>query len=163
MASDRNDSSHDAGEKGRDRLIILFMEFRPYSATILAVCGLILVGIGFYFILVRPTFLPEDARYTGASLREIQVVAPGFTRWLERVFSVLGGYIASTGILTIYVAFTSFRNRTRGAGIIIALVGISSIGLMAVVNFLISSDFKWPLGAIAALWALAVLLYIRDK
>lgn len=136
---------------------------RPLSATLLGICGVILIGIGLYFILVRPAFLPEDARYTGASLAEIQVVAPNIAQWLNRVFLVLGGYIAATGILTVYLATSPFRNRVRGAGIAAALAGVASIGLMATVNVIIDSDFKWPLIGVAALWAAALVLFWRGK
>lgn len=46
------------------------MKIRPYSATVLAGYSVILVGIGLYFIFFRPTLLPEDALYVGASLKE---------------------------------------------------------------------------------------------
>lgn len=136
---------------------------RPLSATLLGICGVILVGIGLYFIFVRPAFLPEDARYTGASLAQIQAVAPNVAQWLNRVFLVLGGYIAATGILTVYLATSPFRNRTRGAGMAAALAGVASIGLMATVNVIINSDFKWPLIGVAALWAIALGLFWRGK
>ena len=138
-------------------------KLRPYSATILAAYGLILIGIGLYFILLRPAFLPEDARSVGASLSQIQTVAPNIAEWLERVFWVLGGYIAATGILTLYIASTSFRNRSSGVLIAVTFAGIASIGLMAMVNILINSDFKWPLVSLAGLWALAVVLYWRGR
>jgi hypothetical protein len=116
-----------------------------------------------YFIFARPAFLPEDARYTGASIAQIQAVAPNITQWLGRVFWVLGGYIVATGILTIYLAVSPFRMRVRGAGIAAALAGIASIGLMATVNVVIDSDFKWPLLGVAALWAAALALFWRGK
>jgi hypothetical protein len=136
---------------------------RPLSAILLTVCGVILVGIGLYFILIRPAFLPEDARYTGASLAEIQVVAPNIAQWLGRVFWVLGGYIVATGILTIYLAMSPFRKRMRGAALAATLAGIASIGLMATVNIVIDSDFKWPILGVATLWAVALTLFWRGK
>ena len=58
--------------------------------------------------------------------------------WLQKVFWVMGSYIFTTGLLTMYVAQTSFRTRTRGAFIIVALAGISSIGSMTIVNFILN-------------------------
>lgn len=136
---------------------------RPLSSTLLTVCGIILVGIGLYFILVRPAFLPEDARYAGASIAEIQAVAPNVAQWLGRVFWVLGGYIVATGILTTYLAVSPFRKRMRGVGIAAALAGVASIGLMATVNVIINSDFMWPLIGVATLWAVALMLFWRGK
>ena len=40
-----------------------------------------------------------------------------------------------------------------------ALVGLTSIGWMAAVNFIIGSDFKWLLLSFAFPWILALLLY----
>ncbi|HEX8507895.1 MAG TPA: hypothetical protein VF635_00130 [Propionibacteriaceae bacterium] len=131
----------------------------PWSASIVGACGVILVGIGLYFLFLRPPLLVEDARYVGATLEELQTIAPGIEAWLERVFWVLGGYMAATGILTAYLAATALRARAGGAAITVTLAGIISIGSMAVVNVLIDSDFKVPLVALAALWAIALVLY----
>jgi hypothetical protein len=139
------------------------VRLRPNSATVLALCGLALLGIGLYFMLVRPAFLPEDARYAGASLKELQAVAPNISQWLRWVFWVLGGYITATGILTIYFAKTAFRARARGAGGVAVLAGITSVGLMAAVNIIIHSDFELPLVGLAALWTLALALYGRER
>jgi hypothetical protein len=135
----------------------------PWSARILGVCGVLLIGIGAYFVVGRPPFLPEDARYAGATLKDLQTVAPKLGEWLGLVFWVLGGFIAGTGILTVYVSVTAFRFRTPGAGALVALAGIASLGSMAVVNVLIDSAFTLPLVALAALWASAVVLHGRGK
>lgn len=110
------------------------MKVKPYSSTVLALCGVALIGIGSYFIFLRPVLLPEDARYIGASLPQLQATAPNFSQWLGRVFWVMGGYILTTGILTVYVARASFRKRTRGVSVLVALTGLTSIGWMTVVN-----------------------------
>lgn len=135
----------------------------PLSAVIIGGCGLLLVGIGLYFVWFRPALLPEDTRYIGATLEEAQRVAPGLGRWLDRVFWVLGGYIGATGILTVYLAATAMRHRARGAGAAVATAGVASVGSMAVVNVLIGSAFKVPLVTVAALWGLAVVLYWRRR
>lgn len=130
------------------------MNLRSYYWKVLALCGLALIGMGLYFVLLRPALLPEDARYIGASPREILDAFPGLANWLDRVFWVMGGYILTAGLLTLYVAVTSFRARDRGAFGIAA-----SVGWMTFVNFVIASDFKWLLLALAALWGLALLLF----
>ena len=132
---------------------------KPYSSTILVLCGIILMGIGLYFVFLRPPLLPEDARYMGTSLAEIQATAPGLLHWLQKVFWVMGGYIFTTGLLTLYVAITAFRTRASGAVWIVAVAGLTSIGWMAVVNFIIGSDFKWLLFGFALLWGIALLLF----
>ncbi|GIW07443.1 MAG: hypothetical protein KatS3mg060_2248 [Dehalococcoidia bacterium] len=62
-------------------------------------------------------------------------------------------------LVTLYIALTSFRTRARGVAAIVAVAGMTSIGWMAAVNFLIDSDFKWLLFGFGLLWASAVALY----
>lgn len=118
------------------------MNFKPYSSTLLTVCGIILMGIGLYFALIRPELLPEDFRYTALSSEQLQATAPGLFNWLDKVFWVMGGYVFTTGLLTCFVAQTAFRERQRGVLSVVGLAGLSSIGLMIMINFLIDSDFK---------------------
>ena len=139
------------------------MRLYPYYPKVLALGGVILMGIGFYFIFLRPPLLPEDARYMDTTLAEIQAVTPGLARWLQKVFWVMGGYIFTVGLLTIYIAFSSFQARTRVAFPIIAIAGLSSIGWMTSVNFIINSDFKWLLLMPALVWAAALILYRIEK
>lgn len=135
------------------------MKRLPYAAAILALGGVILMGMGAYFVFVRPPLLPEDLRYMGASLAEIQAAAPGLFQWLQKVFWVMGGYIFTTGLLTLYIAIMTFRTRASGAGWIVAAAGLTSIGWMVVVNLIIASDFKWFLLSFALLWGIALLLF----
>lgn len=140
------------------------MNLRPYSATVLALGGVTLMGLGLYFALLRPPLLPEDPRYMGTSLTELQIAVPGLLLWLRRVFWVMGGYIFSSGLLTVYIARTSFRARAKGAVGTVALAGLASIGWMAIVNFIIASDFKWLLLAFVLPYAIAIgLFYIEDR
>ncbi|MBA3390696.1 MAG: hypothetical protein M3Q54_06075 [Actinomycetota bacterium] len=139
------------------------MSLRPYSSALLAFCGLILIGIGLYFVFLRPALLPEDTRYIGMPLPELRSSIPGLFGWLEKVFWVMGGYICTTGLLTVYVALTSFRSRARGVSGVAALAGLTSVGWMTIVNLVIGSDFKWLLLAFAALWSFALVLYWFEK
>ena len=135
------------------------MRLDPYYPKVLALGGIILIGIGLYFIFLRPPLLPEDARYIGSTLEGIQTAMPGLFRWLQKVFWVLGGYIFTVGLFTVYIAFSSFQARTRAVFPVIAFAGLSSIGWMTVVNFIINSDFKWLLIVSAIPWAAALILY----
>ena len=118
------------------------------SAWLLTFCGLVLVGIGGYFVLARPALLPEDARFMGTTPAALLAAAPGLARWLTRVFWVLGGHIAATGVLVAYLAHTGLRAGDGGALVVLALAWAASIGWMALVNVLTDSDFKWPLLAL---------------
>lgn len=131
---------------------------KPYS-VLLALGGVILMGLGLYFVFLRPPLLPEDPRFMGTTPEQILAIMPGLLVWLRRVFWVMGGYMFSAGLLTVYVAMTSFRNRHRGAAVVAGLAGLASIGLMAAVNFMIDSDFKWLLLLFLVPWMLSMALY----
>ncbi len=139
------------------------IKLKPYSASILALGGFLLLAMGVYFIFIRPPLLPEDLRYMKITLPLEQDKMQGLQMWLKKVFWVMGCYIFTTGLLTIFIAFTSFRTRTRGAYGIVALSGISSIGAMTVVNFMIGSDFKWILLIFTLPWVMAFILYRLHK
>ena len=132
---------------------------RPYSSILLALCGMIMAGIGLYFGFLRPALLPEDARYIGVSVSDAETALPHLSDWLRRVFAVMGGYIFTSGLLTIYLALTAVRNREPGIRWVIAAAGLTSIGWMAMINFMIASDFRWILLGFALLWTTAVALY----
>ena len=137
---------------------------RLLASGSLAVGGLILMAMGIYFGFLRPSLLPEDARYMGASVDQIQYAVPGLARWLAHVFGVLGGFLFATGLLTVYVAATGFRAGRPGATAIVAVSGLASIGGMAITNFLIDSDFKWLLLAFTLPWVVAlVLAWINER
>jgi hypothetical protein len=57
------------------------------------------------------------------------------------------------------VAVTAFRAGVKGIAPVVALAGLSSIGWMAVVNFILASDFKWLLLSFTLPWAIALALY----
>jgi hypothetical protein len=56
--------------------------FWPYSSIVLAVAGAALIGVGFYFILLRPPLLPEDVRYMELSTEQLAAVRPAWRRGL---------------------------------------------------------------------------------
>ena len=135
----------------------------PRSAVALALGGAILMALGLYFVFLRPPLLPEDPRFMGSSLAQVQEALPGLSLWLRRVFWVMGGYIFTTGLLTVYLALTAFRSRARGAASVVAVSGLASIGLMVVVNFVIASDFRWLILSFALPWAVALALYRIER
>jgi len=138
------------------------MRPRYVSSSVLALGGIVLMGLGLYFIFIRPPLLPEDPRFMGTTLAQIQTTMPGLLIWLRRVFWVMGGYIFTTGLLTVYIAVTVFQQLARAARFIVALAGLASIGWMAIVNFLIDSDFKWLLLAFNLPWIVALVIAWRE-
>ena len=122
------------------------------SSILLAVAGGTLIIAGLYFLLLRPALLPEDIRYMRVPPAELAAVRPRLKEWLAHVFRVMGGYVLATGVLTVTLAATAFRAHDRAAVIGVLIGGAASIGLMARVNFVLGSDFKWVLLATALLW-----------
>lgn len=130
------------------------------ASWILIACGLALVLIGGFFLAVRPPLLPEDARFMGSTLDDIVEAVPGLTSWLRHVFWVLGGFIAATGVLVVYVASAGEPTRDAGALAVLAVAGVTSLGWMSVVNFMIGSDFKWALLALDGIWLFGLALAV---
>ena len=138
---------------------------RPWhpSVLLLAVAGIMLMGTGLYFLFLRPALLPEDIRYMGLSAAQLGAVRPRLEAWLTHVFLVMGGYVLATGVLIVTLAATSFRTHHWAAGFGALIGGAASIGWMAVVNFIIDSDFKWSLLAMALLWAASLGVFWFEK
>ena len=134
---------------------------RPWtpSSIVLILAGVTLIGTGLYFILLRPPLLPEDVRFMALPAAQFDLLRPRLEAWLVHVFRVMGGYVLATGVLTVTLAATSFRAHHAGAAIGALIGGAASIGWMAVVNFMIDSDFKWVLLGMALLWAASLLLF----
>ena len=137
-------------------------KYKP-SVTALTLAGVIMMLMGIYFIFLRPTILPEDSAYIGSAIHTITDSLPGLALWLKKVFWVLGGYIFSSGLLIAFIANTSFKNGLKGAFAMVAITGLTSIGFMTYVNFIINSDFKWLLLAFTCPWLIALILYRAHK
>ena len=134
----------------------------PSSAKVFVACGLWLVVLGIYFLFLRPALLPEDPRYIGSSLEAIRSAVPGLERWLNHVFNVLGGFMIATGALTMLLACRMLARRERGTFAALSVAGVASVALMSATNFLLSSDFRWPLLLPALLWLAGLLGYLRE-
>ena len=129
------------------------------SSILLAATGATLILAGLYFLLLRPALLLEDVRYIDLSTAELAAGRPRLEAWLGHVFRVMGGYVLATGALTVTLAVTTFRAHHWAAAVGALIGGAASIGLMAAVNFAISSDFKWVLLGMGLLWASSLALY----
>lgn len=124
--------------------------------------GVWLVALGAYFVFVRAALLPEDPRFIGATLARLREAAPGLEAWLRIVFTVIGGFMAGAGVLSVFVARTAVPGRVRGTGWAIVLAGLPTVVLMSTMNFVLHSDFRWVLLLPALLWAVAVALHARE-
>lgn len=138
------------------------MQRRP-SILIFLACGIWLIGLGSYFALLRPALLPEDRRYLGTNLPQIQSALPGLERWLSHVFTVLGGFMFASGLLTMFLAATAVSARQKGIGIVLLLAGLATVVTMSWTNFVIDSNFKWLLLVPAVLWLTGIASYLLER
>ena len=136
---------------------------RGLSGKVFLVCGLWLVALGLYFLFLRPVLLPEDTRYIGSSIEALRVAAPGLERWLGQVFNVMGGFMVATGAMTVLVACRFLSRREHGTFAGLSVAGAASVGLMSATNFLLHSDFQWPLLLPALLWLAGLLCYLWES
>jgi hypothetical protein len=136
---------------------------RSVVRLIFMACGIWLIGLGLYFIVLRPPLLPEDPRYIGASLDHIQLTLPGLGRWLNHVFNVMGGFMAALGLLAAVLAVTAVPARSKGTGGILLAAGLASVVTMSWTNFAIDSTFKWLLFVPAVLWIVGTALYAFER
>ena len=116
------------------------------------------IGLGLYFVAFRPTFLPEDERYTGLILDTIKRTAPAVPSWLDRAFIVLGGHALAAELLVAFSAIIMCTRAVEPWAIVTFAAGVSSVVLMSAVNFAIHSDFRGLLLTTAVMWMAAVIL-----
>ena len=133
------------------------------SSWLIGACGVWLVGLGLYFVAVRPLLLPEDTRFIGATAAQIQAAVPGLGDWLKRVFAVMGGFMAGAGVLTVFVAVVVMPLRMKGTSWAIALTGLLTVALMSGMNFALRSDFRWLLLVPAMTWLAGVVLHVAIR
>lgn len=111
------------------------MRLRLLASGSLALGGLVLMGMGAYFAL----FVTADTAREFKAYWRVHSAATGYrardTALANSRFSVLGGYIFATGLLTAYVAATSFRTAKPVTTAVVAIAGLASIGWMAITNF----------------------------
>lgn len=133
------------------------------SFYLLCLFGFILTCIGIYFIVFRPQLLPEDIRFMGINEAQDQSFRNLASPWLKQVFRVPGGYIITSGVLFIFIAFKSFRKFEVWSWFTALFAGITSIGIMTAVNFKIGSDFKWWLLLLSLIWISSLILNLYEK
>ena len=136
---------------------------RRVSTWMLTACGVWLVGLGLYFIFLRPPLLPEDPRFMGSTLEQIRLAVPGLEAWLNKVFTVMGGFMAGAGVLTMLVATTAMPLRSNGTAWAVGIAGALTVVLMSATNFALHSDFRWLLLVPALLWLAGLVVYLAER
>lgn len=139
------------------------LQMTSLAAWLLTGCGVVVLSIGAFFLTARPPLLPEDLRFMGATAESITAALPALSRWLRRVFWVLGGFISTTGVLVIYVANTGIRSDGLNAVLVLGAAGITSLGWMTVVNFMLRSASRWGLVAVDGFWTISLVIAVTAR
>ena len=134
-----------------------------FAKWIFVACGFWLMGLGGYFMFVRPPLLPEDLRYLGSSATQVEALLPQLAPWLRSVFTVMGGFMAGCGVLIVFVSARAVPQCVRGTGIALGCAGLLSVAAMSATNFALDSDFKWLLLAPAVVWLLGLVCYVAGS
>lgn len=136
---------------------------RLTSTWMILACGVWLIALGLYFMALRPPLLPEDPRFMGTTLEQLRLAVPGLESWLQKVFAVLGGFMAGTGVLTVWLATVAMPARLKGTFWALALSGALTVVLMSATNFALQSDFRWLLLVPALVWIAGLLLFVKGR
>ena len=136
---------------------------RRASTWMILACGVWLIALGLYFMVLRPALLPEDPRFMGTTLEQLRLAAPGLEGWLQKVFAVMGGFMAGAGVLTVLVATMAMPARIKGTSWALALSGALTVALMSATNFALQSDFRWLLLIPAVVWTTGLVLFIKGR
>lgn len=136
---------------------------RQVARWMLTACGVWLMALGLYFMFMRPPLLPEDPRFMGTTLEQIRISVPGLEGWLRKVLTVLGGFMAGAGVLTVFVATVAVPLRSRGTPWVLAISGALTVVLMSATNFALHSDFKWLLLLPALVWLAGLVIFVSNR
>ena len=129
------------------------------SKWIFIASGIWLIGLGGYFIFARPPLLQEDLRYLGPNAIQVAALSPQLASWLRNVFTVMGGFMAGSGVLTIFVGLRAVPQILNGTGVALGCAGLLTVATMSWTNFVLDSDFKWLLLVPAIAWLLGLVSY----
>ncbi len=113
-------------------------------------------------MFIRPSLLPEDARYMGTTTTQILNAVPGIENWLNKVFMVMGGFMTGTGVIIVFLALMVIPLRLRGTTFAITVTGLLTVILMSGINFAINSDFKFLLLLPPIIWIASSFLRRLD-
>ena len=134
------------------------------AGGLLAVLGVLTLGVGLYFLVARPPLLPEDIRFIGVSADHLP---PRLSLWLGIVFRTWGGFMFGFGIQLVAVAGWVATRRSALLAWGTALATLIAFGQFFLSNVTIRSEFVAFVGGVFGLAVLAsvslILWWIRAR
>lgn len=94
----------------------------------------------------------------GATTEQITDAVPALAAWLRRVFWAMGDTSRPLESSSSYIAVTGLGAGDGSALAVLTVAGVTALGWMSVVNFMIRSDFRWALLVLDGVWGLGLLL-----
>ena len=125
------------------------------GGVLLLILGVLTLGTGSYFLLLRPPLLPKDLRFTGV---DPKLLDPRMITWLGIVFRTWGGFMAGLGILlgAVGANLLTARERVLRWGATAAV--LVAFGRFLLSNLILHSDH---LPFISAMFAIAIVAASR--
>ncbi len=130
------------------------------SSYVLVCIGILAIGLGLFLIFVRPifVFLPEDAKFIGATVSDVAIFNPALVHWIQFVFRSWGAFVFATGVLIVGIAANGYRRNELWAKWTLGLAGIPSLFTFAVVNYYFGSQFFLIIAAVGTIFTGVILL-----
>ncbi|MBO1905274.1 hypothetical protein KHP60_09845 [Microvirga sp. 3-52] len=120
------------------------MSPRPATRLLVAV-GLLTVGTGLYLMVLRPPLLPEDVRFAGL---DPLASPPALLGWLAIVFRTWGAFVVGFGFSLTGCGVSLATGRPVWLRYGVALALSVSFGQFLLSNWMLRSDFLWPIVAL---------------
>lgn len=116
----------------------------------IAVIGMVTVGMGLAFVMLRPNvvLLPEDQRYTGLTPEQLRVLDPELFSWIGMVFRSWGAFGIGLGVMITGLAAYGYRRGELWAERLLVVAGFCTFGIFLTVNVLLRSDFALVIGGL---------------
>lgn len=118
------------------------------------------IGTGLYFMVLRPPFLPEDARFTELAGSE---VSPRLLRWLSIVFRTWGGFLAGFGSCLLGQAGYFHSSREAWLRVCTAIGVLFAFGSFLASNIQLHSDFLWFIAMLFVVAVASAVLLLRGS
>src|SRR3989344_114314 len=112
--------------------------------------GVVFVGMGLYFLLIRPAFImqPEDVRVAKLTGDQIKSFSPDLFLWLTFVIRAWGSFCLGFGTLVIGVSLLSFRKKEKWSYYLLTVSILPLLLIFFAIQYAMKGDFYIPLAIV---------------